>query len=254
MATAAPAAPPAAGPGSSKRAERRFFSTYMIVLAAAVFIGFAPSFFLRGLVEPFGPLRPLRPIVVVHGLITASWLLLFPIQARLIATNRWALHKRLGNFGFLMAAGMMTTAYLLAVHIYHEPAPPPLTPAMNVVLPLSDFLTLCVLVPLAWRWRMDGARHKRIMTVIACLLAGAAIFRLPFGDRTSLLGIFYVHLALFATVLPLWAWDLRALGRLHRATAFASAIVFVDMFGRLLIAQSAAWSGFVALLPGFGSP
>lgn len=254
MATVAPAAPPAAGPGSNKRIERRFFSTYMIVLAVAVFVGFAPSFFLRGLVEPYAPLRPLRPIVIVHGAITATWLLMFPIQARLIATNRWALHKRLGNYGFVLGAAMMTTAYLLARHLYHEVPLPPITPAMNVVLPLCDFFTLCVLMPLAWRWRMAGQWHKRIMTVIGCLLAGAAIFRLPFGDRASLSGIFYVHIALFATILPLWLWDLRTLGKLHRATAIASAIVFVNMFGRLLIATTPAWASFVALLPGFGQP
>lgn len=254
MATTAPAAPPAAGPGSNKRAERRFFSTYMIVLAVAVLIGFAPSFFLRGLVEPYAPLRPLRPIVIVHGLITATWLLLFPVQARLIAANRWALHRRLGNYGFVLGAGMMVTAYLLAVHLYHEPAPPPITPAMNVVLPLCDFLTLCVLMPLAWRWRKDGPKHKRIMTAIACLLAGAAIFRLPFGDRTTLAGLVYIHIALFATLLPLWAWDLRTLGKLHSATAIASAVVFVDMFVRLPLAPTPAWSGFVAMLPGFGTP
>jgi hypothetical protein len=90
------------------------------------------------------------------------------------------------------------------------------------------------------------------MLVIACLLAGAAIFRLPIWDRSGIAGFFVIHLALFATLLPLWLWDWRTRGRLHRATVLGSGILAVDMFGRLLIAQTAAWAAFVRLLPGFG--
>lgn len=47
-------------------------------------------------------------------------------------------------------------------------------------------------------------------------------------------------------------WRTRA--RLHRATVVGSAILAVDMFGRLLIAQTAAWAAFVRFLRGFGTP
>lgn len=240
--------------GASKSAERRFFGIFLTFLAAAVVVGFAPSFFARGIVPPYAPLRPLRAIVVVHGLLAASWMLLFPLQAWLISAGKRALHMRLGKIGFAIASTMVASTYLLAIHLYHEPAPPGLSPALNVVLPLTDFFTLLVLLPIAWRWRFDMQAHKRIMVVIACLLAGAAIFRLPFGDRTSIAGFVVVHLALYATILPLWLWDLFSTGRLHRATMIASGIVAVDMFGRLLIATTPAWAAFVAALPGFGAP
>jgi hypothetical protein len=254
MATTASAAPPAAGPGWGKRAERRFFTGYMTTLAIAILIGFAPSFFLRGLVEPFGPLRPLRPLVIVHGTVTASWVLLFPIQARLIAAGRWQLHVKLGKIGFLLGATMAATAYLLAVHLYHEPPPPGLTPALNVLLPLTDFFAMATLLTLGWRRRLDAQAHKRIMTVIGCLLAGAAIFRIPTFDRGTIPGLVGVHVLLFATVLPLWAWDLRTRGKPHRTTVVGSAILFVDMFGRLAVALTPVWPAFVTLLPGFGRP
>jgi hypothetical protein len=59
-------------------------------------------------------------------------------------------------------------------------------------------------------------------------------------------------LALFATLAPLWLWDWRSRGGLHRATVIGSGILAVDMFGRLAVAQTAAWTAFVQLLPGFG--
>lgn len=254
MRLAGDAASLALRPGSTARTERRFFTSYTLLILVAVLVGFAPSFFLRGLVEPYGPLRPLRPAVMVHGLVTAAWVLLFPVQAWLIAANRRSLHIQLGKVGFGLGAAMTVTAYVIAVGLYHEPVPPPLTPALNVVLPVTDVMALCVLLPLAWRWRRDAAAHKRLMLVIGCLLSGAAIFRLPFWDRADLASIFVIHVALFATLLPLWVWDWRTRGRLHRATAIGSTILFVDMFGRLLIAQTAAWAAFVRLLPGFGTP
>jgi hypothetical protein len=235
------------------RAERRFYTGYTLAILLAILIGFAPSFFLRGLVEPFGPLKPLRPAVLVHGLVTTAWMLLFPLQAWLISAGKRSLHMQLGKLGFVLGAAMTVTAYVLAMALYREPVAPPLTPALNVVLPLTDVATLCVLLPLAWVWRMDAQTHKRLMLVIACLLGGAAIFRLPIWDRSGIAGFVVIHLALFATLVPLWLWDLRTRGKLHRATVIGSGILFVDMFGRLAIAQTAAWAAFVRLLPGFGT-
>lgn len=245
---------PRATEQTGKQAEHRFYTTYLTILLLAVLIGFAPSFFLRGLVPPYGALRPLRAIVVVHGLLATLWLVLFPIQAWLISRGKRALHMRLGKIGFLIATAMIVTTYFLAVHLYHEPPPPNFSPAVNVVLPLTDFLTLAILLPIAWRKRFDRQAHKRIMVIIACLLAGAAIFRLPFGDRSSVGGIFVVHLALYATLFPLWLWDVTTLRKLHRATVTGSAIVAVDLFGRFLVAFTPAWAAFVAALPGFGTP
>jgi hypothetical protein len=252
MAVAAPFTPASARPGQGTRAERRFFFGYMLAILIAVMIGFAPSFFLRGVVQPFAPLKPLRPELLAHGVITTAWLLLFPLQAWLISSGRRTLHMQLGKAGFVLGALMTASAYVVAMGLYREPVAPPLTPAVTVVLPLTDVLTLCVLLPLAWSRRLDGQFHKRLIVVIACLLSGAAIFRLPVWDRSDIAGVFVIHLFLFATIVPLWLWDWRTLGRLHRATIVGSGILALDLFGRFLIAQTAAWAALVRALPGFG--
>jgi hypothetical protein len=246
------ARPPPA-PQQAAPAERRFYGGFTLAILLAILVGFAPSFFLRGLVEPFGPLKPLRPAVLVHGLVATAWVVLLPLQAWLISTGRRRLHTQLGKIGFALGAVIAASAYVVAMGLYREPVTPPLTPALNVVLPLTDVATLCVLLPLAWVRRFDAQAHKRLMLVIACLVAGAAIFRLPMWDRSGIGGFVVIHLALFATLVPLWIWDLRTRGRLHRATLLGSAFLAVDMFGRLLIAQTAAWAAFVRLLPGFAT-
>ncbi len=253
MNAAANAAPSSVRPGGAARAERRFYGGYTLAILIAIAIGFAPSFFLRGFVEPFAPLKPLSLAAVVHGLVTTAWVLLFPLQAWLIAKGRRALHMQLGKVGFALGAATAVTAYVVAMALYRNPTAPELSPAVNVVLPLTDVATLCVLLPLAWVSRFDGQAHKRLMLVIACLLAGAAIFRLPIWSRSDVAGFVVIHLALFATLVPLWIWDWRTLGRLHRATRIGSAILAADMFGRLGLAQTAAWAAFVRLLPGFGT-
>jgi hypothetical protein len=253
MGAAAGTVPSSAQPSRAARAERRFYGGYTLTIFVAILIGFAPSFFLRGLVEPYlPPLKPLRPAVLVHALVTTAWILLFPLQAWLISAGRRALHLQVGKLGFVLGAATTVSAYVVAIGLYREPVVPPLTPALNVVLPLTDAATLCVLLPLAWARRFDAQAHKRFMLVIACLLCGAAIFRLPIWDRSGIAGFLVIHLALFATLLPLWLWDWRTRGRLHGATVLGSGILAVDMFGRLLIAQTAAWAAFVRLLPGFG--
>ena len=54
--------------------ERLFFGGMGLMVLALVFAGFAPSFFLRGIVEPYSPLRPIGPLVVLHGLAFIAWL------------------------------------------------------------------------------------------------------------------------------------------------------------------------------------
>lgn len=148
-------------------------------------------------------MKPLSPALLSHGLVTTTWILLFPLQAWLISTGRRSWHLQLGKLGFALGAATTVTAYVVAMELYRNPTAPQFSPAVNVVLPLTDVATLCVLLPLAWVRRFDGQAHKRLMLVIACLLCGAAIFRLPFWNRDAIIGVVVIHVALFATLVPL---------------------------------------------------
>ena len=71
---------------SKRRAERIFFSAMAVTILITVFAGFARTFFLR----PFFQFRDQRliPLLIVHGILFSSWIILLITQTTLIATKR----------------------------------------------------------------------------------------------------------------------------------------------------------------------
>ena len=70
--------------------DRVFYSSLAIALALVVFVGFAPTYYLR----PLDPTPPptvtgatsLSRLAHIHGAVFTGWVLLFVIQTSLIAT------------------------------------------------------------------------------------------------------------------------------------------------------------------------
>src|SRR4029077_3329174 len=82
---------------------RSFYAGMAIVIAAAVFLGFARTFYLRGYLPlPLGA-GPLSPLLVVHGVLNTSWFALFTVQTLLVARGRTDIHRRLGVLGAVLA-------------------------------------------------------------------------------------------------------------------------------------------------------
>jgi len=74
------------------------FSIFAVVALAVVFAGFARTFFLRFLFAP----HSMPAYLYVHGLLFSAWFVLLFIQARLVASGRVDLHRRVG----MLAAGL----------------------------------------------------------------------------------------------------------------------------------------------------
>src|SRR5262249_31657957 len=77
--------------GSVGRNHRLFYTGMSIAIILTVFVGFAPTYYLKGY---FGG-APLTPLVQVHGLVFTCWILLFFTQTALIARHRIGIHRRL---------------------------------------------------------------------------------------------------------------------------------------------------------------
>jgi phosphatidylserine synthase len=80
--------------------DRRFFTGMAIAAALTVFVGFAPTYYVRGLSEA----HPLSPLVHLHGIVSTAWILLFLSQTSLVAARRTDLHRRLGIAGVVLAS------------------------------------------------------------------------------------------------------------------------------------------------------
>ena len=70
-----------------------FFVVMASAVAITVFLGFAPSFYLR---STFNPDKRLSILLHIHGFALSAWIILFFAQTILIVRGSPRLHRRLG--------------------------------------------------------------------------------------------------------------------------------------------------------------
>src|SRR4051812_20273419 len=112
------------------RSDSVFFSGMALAMAAVVFTGFAPSWFLRSYIPAPMAMPPLSPLIIMHGTAFTLWMVLFIAQASLVAANRRDIHRKLGWCGLALAVAMLMLGYLAAVNSLRQgitplPAIPP---------------------------------------------------------------------------------------------------------------------------------
>src|SRR5262245_24904650 len=75
-------------------ADAKFYLTMSVVAATILFLGFAPSFYLKSVIQ--APTPPLFALTIVHGVVFTAWMALFITQSALIVAKRPAPHRQLG--------------------------------------------------------------------------------------------------------------------------------------------------------------
>jgi hypothetical protein len=89
------------------RSRHWFYTAIGLVITAVVFIGFARTYYLKAWFDP----SPLTVRLHLHGFALSAWLVLFLVQACLIAAHRRTVHIRLGIAGAILAAVAVATTY-----------------------------------------------------------------------------------------------------------------------------------------------
>lgn len=225
---------------SAPDAERRFYFMISAMMIAVVFAGFAPSWFLRPwLHQPF--MQPLTPLVWLHGVLFTAWAALFMTQVSLVAAGRRDLHRRLGVSGVFFAVALAVVGVISALYqVGRASGPPGIPPLSFLAVPLFSVPAFTWLLVSALRARRQPAVHKRLMILMMVTFLQPAFGRMPFLFP-GLIGLVLMP-ALFVAALMLW--DLRSLGRVHRATKVGGAVAIGSMILPLLIMDSAAWLAF----------
>lgn len=242
----------AAPPAGLHKAERRFYSGMALLLLAVVFIGFAPSFYLRDIVPPFPRPNPtLPPSVILHGTLFTLWMLAFIAQTQLVAAGRRDLHMKLGAATMVLALAIIPMMYLAAVWQVARANQPPFTDPLNwTAVPLFAIPPFAYFVWQAWRRRREPQWHKRFMLGAAILVVfGPAIGRIPMAPP-----IFAAQCAklVFALVLfaPLFVWDKRSQGRIHPATWTVFGLSAASIIIPLILIGTESWAPVARHLPG----
>ena len=99
--------------------DRWFFGGMAAVAALAVFAGFAPTYYLKGL---YGT-PALSTVRHLHGIVFTLWMILFLVQTTLISARRHSWHRRLGIAGTGLAGVMLIVGTAVAIAAARHPQP-----------------------------------------------------------------------------------------------------------------------------------
>ncbi|HKP38330.1 MAG TPA: hypothetical protein VJT71_15835 [Pyrinomonadaceae bacterium] len=228
----------------SKMRERIFYTGMAVAVLITVFFGFSRTFYLR----PYFQTQPLIKLLIVHGVVFSSWLVLFIVQTSLVAARRIRTHMSLGIAGGVIASLMVIIGTVTAIVRAKGPSPiPGVNPLSFLTIPLGDMLIFAILVGSAFYFRRRADTHKRLMLLASISILPAAVARLPFRFvETGGPLVFYGLSDLF--IIPCLIFDLVTRGRPHRATVIGGALIVLTQPLRLMIGGTQAWLAFATWL------
>lgn len=219
-----------------------FYSAMAILMAITVFVGFAPTYYLRAFGD--GPMvtiggLPFTPLFHLHGVLFSAFVVLFIVQTTLVASHRVAVHRRLGIVGGLLAVLMTLVGAVTAINAAAlGSGPPGMDPLVSLANPLLDMLLFAVFVGAALWLRANSATHKRLMLLAYVVIISAAFVRLPGVQPDLDDGLAFLFL--LAGVI----YDLVTQRRVHRAYVWGGTLLVVWVPLRLIVSRTETWRAF----------
>ncbi len=216
--------------------DRWFFTGMAAACALTVFVGFAPTYYLKGITGA----PEISPLVHLHGILATAWMLLFLTQTALVATHRTGLHRRLGVLGaglavLLVVVGFMTGVTAARLGVTPPGGPPPLA-FLSVPLGTITAFTILAGVGLYHRRRSEIHRRLMLLATIALLAPALARFRYfgPGGPAVAIGGT-------CAFVIACLVYDRSAHGRVHPAFLWGGLFLMVSLPLRFATGRTDAW-------------
>jgi len=146
------------GPRNSRtNARTQFFLAMAVAVTVTVFVGFAPTFYLR---STFVPDKSLSFLLHIHGFALSAWIALFLLQTILIVRRSPTLHRRLG---WMMVGLAASIAVLMGAAIVEQlrRVPPTLAAPFALAFGAFDIIVFATLVSWAIFWPRRPDWHKR---------------------------------------------------------------------------------------------
>lgn len=221
------------GPRTAAGDDARFFFTSAIVMAATVAAGFSLQLAM-GRSSFASP-----PLVHAHALVFMGWVTIYVLQNGFAATDRMALHRRLGWIAAAWMVPMLVLGCMVTVAMLRRGGVPfffrPLQFLVFDPVSLLGFITLTV-AAIALRRQTDW--HRRLHFCAMSMLLGPAFGRLlpmplliPWAWEATLAACMLFPVAGMA-------WDLRRTGQVHPAWRWGLAA----MVGVLAVTEAITYS------------
>ncbi len=230
--------------------ERRFFFAIAILFPLAVLVGFAPTYYLKGLFN--SPPVP-RLIVHVHGVAMALWVILFGTQVYLIRSKRIRIHQRLGLFSVALGIAIIVTGLMTAVAAAKygsSSTPAGVVPLEFMIVPFFDMLVFAVLFAAAIYYRRNAPTHKRLMLLTVLNFLPPALARYPFGLTNSFGPLWFFGvpdiLAILFVIADTWRHK-----KLNKVFLAGTIFLVVSHWLRLPLSSTDAWVSFATWMTNF---
>jgi hypothetical protein len=210
--------------------------------------------FVPGMIDTSRRNGSTTPIVVIHGLAMAAWLVLYLTQTLLAATGRLNRHRRLGVAGGVFAlvvvvSGVVTTLEAAGRGSYLSGDLVRFNAGFDfvgfMILPFGDVLVFGAFVAAAVLYRRKPDAHKRLMlfAIIGGLIAAPIVhivghFPVPPAAPPLLLLAMFCSSAIH---------DKLSRRKVHPVSWFAPIVIIAFVVARnMLLANSTVWHDFVA--------
>ena len=224
------------------RYDRQFYTGMAIAAAVVVFVGFAPTYFLRA------SETPLPTYLQVHGFFFTTWIALFIAQTSLVAARRTDVHRRLGWATAALAVvmvGVGTTAGIWAMRRQVEAGFAAQAQAF-LTTPLFSMVAFAALVAAAIRFRRDPQTHKRLMLLATISILDAAVARLPFDFLKASSWNYLPTTDVFLAAAILY--DVVSRRTVHQAYIWGGLLLVIEQALRIPIGETAAWQAIAGAI------
>lgn len=204
-----------------------------VVCLITVFIGFAPTYYLRPSDADGLPI-----LTHVHAVVFTAWMLLLLAQVSLVAAARRETHRALGVAGAVLAVAMIVLGVVVALaSTRREVAAGNGDEALAfLIIPLGGMVSFAVLVGCALAFRARANVHRRFMLLATMSILPAAIGRIPGLEAPGPFLVYFIALLAAAPV-----HDVLSGRRPHPVSLWGGLAVVAYELWRFMVSDSAAW-------------
>lgn len=227
--------------------DRIFFPSMCLLILVIVWLGFSKTYYAAGMVRAHLP----SPIIHVHAIIFSLWLLTLVVQTGLVSAKKVHLHRKLGLWGFGLAACMVVVGLMAGTNALRRGFSPPgsgLDAKVFYIVPVSGILVFGVLVTWAYIARRRPVEHKRLIMFSTLTILDAAVGRFPY--TITPMGPLTLNLILVAILLPMFIYDLATLKKINRVTIVSSLLIVLVLFTRIPLGMTSPWMRFARFMRG----
>ena len=230
------------------RYDRQFYTGMAIAAAVVVFVGFAPTYFLRGSYQT----TSLPTYLQVHGFLFTTWIGLFIAQTSLVAVRRTNVHRRLGWAMAALAVVMVVVGTTAGIWSMRRQVDAGFVKEAQAFLttPLFSMMAFAGFVTAAIVRRHDSQIHKRLMLLATISILDAAVARLPleFLRASSWNYLPTTDVFLLTAIL----YDVVSRRTVHAAYVWGGLVLIIEQALRIPVGETAAWQALAGAIIGGG--